>query len=343
MTPADPQPIRDLGENRVIARFRQMAGVGEGVVVGPGDDTAVVRMPDDRLALFACDMMVEGIHFRTEWATPEQIGWKAMAQNLSDIAAMGGEPGFAVASVAAPGGTDESVVAGIARGLNEAARRYGSALVGGDLVGSPGPLVVDVAVLGWVEAPLVLRREGARPGDVVLVTGTLGASAAGLAACQRGLGEEEGEEVARARAAHHEPAPRVPEGRAIAATRRATAMMDVSDGLSEDLPRLCAESGVGARVFADRIPIDAACRAVAARLGLNALELATSGGEDYELLLTCPESAVSEIEIAVSSHRDASVTVIGEIVARQGVVLVDSADRESPLAPGFDHFAGEKE
>lgn len=343
MTPADPQPIREIGENRVVARFRRMAGVGEGVVVGPGDDTAVVRIPGDRLALFACDMMVEGIHFRQEWTTPEQIGWKAMAQNLSDIAAMGGEPGFAVASVAASGGTEESVVEGIARGLNEAARRYGSTVVGGDLVGSPGPLVVDVAVLGWVEAALVLRREGARPGDVVLVTGTLGASAAGLAACQRGLREGEDEAVARARRAHHEPVPRVPEGRAIAATRRATAMMDVSDGLSEDLPRLCAESGVGARVFADRIPIDAACRAVAARLGLDALGLATSGGEDYELLLTCPESAVGEVAAAVSAHGGTALTAIGEIVARPGVVLVDTEGREGALAAGFNHFAGEKE
>jgi len=343
MTPADPQPIREVGENRIVARFRQMAGAGEGVVVGPGDDTAVLSIPGDRLALFACDMMVEGIHFRQAWATPEQIGWKAMAQNLSDIAAMGGEPGFAVASVAAPGGTDERVVEGIARGLNEAARRYGSTVVGGDLVGSPGPLVVDVAVLGWVEAALVLRREGARPGDVVLVTGTLGASAAGLAACQGGLREGEDEAVARARRAHHQPEPRVPEGRAIAATRRATAMMDVSDGLSEDLPRLCGESGVGARVFADRIPVDAACRAVAVRLGLDALELASSGGEDYELLLTCPESAVEALAAAVSAHRDTSVSVIGEIVARPGVVLVDTQGRERALAPGFDHFAGEKE
>jgi len=267
--------VRDVGENHLLARFRELAAaaLGENVLVGPGDDAAVVAVAEGRLLLLTCDMMVEGVHFRREWALPKQIGWKAMAQNLSDIAAMGGEPGFAVASLAAPGGTAEEVVEGIAQGLIAAASEYGAALVGGDLVGSPGPIALDVAVLGWVEEDAVLLRRGARLGDAICVTGSLGASAAGLAARERGVAEQALPELAEALKAHHEPRPRLREGRAVARTRRATAMMDLSDGLAEDLPRLCAESGVGARIWADRIPVAAACRAAAVELGVWELAL----------------------------------------------------------------------
>ena len=333
--------VRDVGENHLLARFRELtaAALGENVLVGPGDDAAVVAVAEGRLLLLTCDMMVEGVHFRREWALPKQIGWKAMAQNLSDIAAMGGEPGFAVASLAAPGGTAEEVVEGIAQGLIAAASEYGAALVGGDLVGSPGPIALDVAVLGWVEEDAVLLRRGARLGDAICVTGSLGASAAGLAARERGVAEQALPELAEALKAHHEPRPRLREGRAVARTRRATAMMDLSDGLAEDLPRLCAESGVGARIWADRIPVAAACRAAAVELGVEPLTLATSGGEDYELLLTCPPEAVEEIASAVRSAGGAPVTAIGDMVAGEEAILVDGKGKSRPLARGFDHFA----
>jgi thiamine-monophosphate kinase len=291
------------------------------------------------LLLITCDMMVEGIHFRREWATPWQIGWKAMAQNLSDIAAMGGEPAFAVSSVAAPGDAEQAVAEGIAEGLVACAARYGAALVGGDLVGSPGPLVVDVAATGWVEEELVLRRGGARVGDAVLVTGALGASAAGLLALSRGLADRSNPQVARALQAHHEPQPRLAEARAIARTRLATAMMDLSDGLADDLPRLCAASGVAARLCAEKIPVDPACSAIAEQVGADALALATSGGEDYELLLTCSPEAVGQVTEAVSAVGGARATIIGEIVSGEGVSLVNTKGEALPLRPGFDHFA----
>jgi len=334
------RPLRELGENRMVSRFRELTakGLGRGVLAGPGDDAALVRIPENRLLLFTCDMTVEGVHFRRAWATPRQIGWKAMAANVSDIGAMGGEPGFAVASVAAPGEVTGDFLDEIAEGLMECASRYGASLVGGDLVGSPGPVVVDVALTGWIAEGLALRRSGARAGDAVLVTGALGASAAGLAALRQGLSAED-ERVGAALTAHLTPCPRLVEGQAIAAAKRATAMMDLSDGLAEDLPRLCRESNLGARLQTSQIPVHPSCRAVAELLGLDALALAVSGGEDYELLLTCPPDAVKEVREAVAAAGGVSVTVIGEMVSEEGVVTVEDSGLERAMGAGFDHFA----
>ncbi len=335
------QPLRKAGENRLVARFRELAdaALSSSVVVGPGDDAAAIRSESGRLLLLTCDMMTEGTHFRREWATPWQIGWKAMAQSISDIAAMGGDPAAAVASLAAPGDLPADVPEQLAEGLVAAASAYGASLVGGDLVGSPGPIVVDVSLAGWVEEDLMLRRRGARPGDAILVTGALGASAAGLAVLQRGVSQDGSPEVTRALQAHHEPRPRVSEARAIAQARLATAMMDLSDGLAADLPRLCAESGVGARVWCDRIPVDPACASLARRIGRLALEMATAGGEDYELLFTCPPSAVAQIAAVVSQATGAQVTAVGEITEQLGVSFLGPDGQPITPGSGFDHFA----
>jgi len=339
MTPGEER-LRDTGENRLLARFRELASAGltPGVVLGSGDDAAILRAPENRLLLLTCDMMAEGVHFRLDWATPWQIGWKAMAQNLSDIAAMGGEPGYAVASVSLPGSAGAEVAEQLAAGLIAAAGEYGTALVGGDVVGSIGPLVVDVSVLGWVEAELALRRSGARPGDALLVTGSLGASAAGLKLLERGGRRRDDPVAQQVLAAHFTPRPRLGEARAIAATRLATAMMDLSDGLAEDLPRLCLESGVGARLWAARVPIPPACAGLAEELGEDPLALAVSGGEDYELLFTCPPEAVEEIRNTVKKARGTPVHVIGEITDERGIIMAGADGQELPLGRGFDHF-----
>jgi thiamine-monophosphate kinase len=334
------RPIKDLGENRVVARFRALASgsLSPDVIVGPGDDAAVLSADGDRLLLLACDMMVEGVHFRREWARPWQIGWKAMAQNISDIAAMGGAPFAAVASIAAPGDLAEETAAGIAEGLVAAASDYRVSLVGGDLVGSTGPVVIDVAITGWVARDRLLLRRGAAPGDAVLVTGALGAAGAGLAALERGLSDAGSSLLAEALRAQHEPHPRLKEAQAIAATALATAMMDLSDGLADDLPRLCAESDVGARLRASAIPIARSCSFVADSLGLSGLRLSLSGGEDYELLVTCRPEAASRLAAAVA-EAGSQLTVIGEITGEKAVALVDAEGREHTLRHGFDHFS----
>ncbi len=283
-------------------------------------------------------MMVEGVHFRRQWAAAWQIGWKAMAQNISDIAAMGGAPFAAVASIAAPGELPEGFAVDISDGLVAAASRYGASLVGGDLVGSTGPLVVDVAITGWVQRDQLLLRRGATPGDAVLVTGSLGAAGAGLAVLEHDLREPQSSPLAEVLRAHHEPQPRLTEARAIATSQLASAMMDLSDGLADDLPRLCAESGVGALIHADAIPISPACSWVAHRLNLSDLSLALSGGEDYELLITCRQQAVPELQRVVLGATGTALTPIGEIVAGEGITLVDAEGQYLPLSRGFRHF-----
>ncbi len=343
--------IRDLGENHLVAHFGALvsASLGPDVLVGPGDDCAVLAFPvgqervsspchEDRLLLLACDMMVEDIHFRRDWATPWQIGWKAMAQNISDIAAMGGSPFAAVSSIAAPGDLTEEEASGIAEGLVAAASRYGASLVGGDLVGSTGPIVVDVAIIGWVARANLLLRRGAVPGDAILVTGRLGASAAGLTAFQRGLPTRETPLVTEVLRAHCEPQPRLAEAQAIAATGLASAMMDLSDGLADDLPRLCRQSGVGARLHVAAIPIAPSCSFVANSLGLDSLRLAISGGEDYELLVTCPPHAVGTLAVEVAKASGSQLTVIGEITDGEVVRILDTEGRDHPLGRGFNHF-----
>ncbi len=334
------RPLRESGENRVVARFGALAAkaAGADVIVGPGDDAAVLSADGERLLLLACDMMAEGVHFRRDWASPWQIGWKAMAQNISDIAAMGGRPFAAVASLAAPGDLPEEDAVGIAEGLVAAAAKHGASLVGGDLVGSTGPVVIDVAITGWVARDRLLLRRGASPGDAVLVTGRLGAAAGGLAALERGMSCAE-RLLAEALRAHHEPQPRLREAEAIAETGLATAMMDLSDGLADDLPRLCQRSGVGARLRSGAVPVAPACSFVAHSLGLSDIGLALSGGEDYELLLTCPPSAVDELAAAIERASGAPVTAIGEIVEGDAVTVLDADGRELPIGHGFEHFA----
>lgn len=341
MNLTDRTPLRQVGENRMVSRFRDLAGAAltASVVVGPGDDAAALRTRGDRLLLLTCDMLVEGVHFRREWASGEDIGWKAMAVNLSDIAAMGGEPAAAVASIAMPGDLPAQLASEIAQGLIAAASAYGAALAGGDLVGSPGPVVVDVALTGWVEEGSMLRRHGARPGDAICVTGLLGASAAGLICLREGLTDDSCPELARLLQAHRRPTPRLREAQAIARARLATAMMDLSDGLADDLPRLCAESGVGARIACERLPVDSASASLAGRIGTDALEMGLTGGEDYELLFTCPPAAVSDLAGAVSAATGTAVTVIGEIVERAGVCFLGPDGRAITSGQGFDHFA----
>jgi len=240
--------------------------------------------------------------------------------------------------VAARGDLDEETMSGIGEGLVSAASRYGAALVGGDLVGSPGPVVVDVSILGWVLPEHLLLRRGAQAGDAVLVTGSLGAAAAGLVARERGLREAESSLLAEALRAHHEPRPRLEEAHAIAEVGLATAMMDLSDGLVTDLPRLCEQSGVGARIRTVDVPVGRACTYVATTLGVSDLRLALAGGEDYELLLTCPSERVQELRSAVA-ETGGTLTAIGEITADRKVMFLDADGREQDFGGGFDHFA----
>ena len=330
--------LSDLGEFGLIARLRaRWPSLPAGVVVGLGDDTAVIRPAADRLLLFTVDAMVEDIHFRRRWMAPRDLGWKAMAQDLSDIAAMGGYPTHALVCLSLPGELETSFVDALYDGLDAAAAESGAQIVGGDIVGSTGPVAISVSLLGEVEEALLLRRSGARPGDVLMVTGMLGDAAAGLRLLEAGGSPEAGEEAALVR--HLRPAPRLDEGRILARSGQVTAAIDLSDGLAGDAAHIAEESNVGVRLYAERVPVGAACSRVAERLGLDRLELALRGGEDYELLVAVRPDAADGLAEFLHHETGTELTAVGEVVeAALGLTLVRADGSEAPLGAAFDHF-----
>ncbi|MEE9284420.1 MAG: thiamine-phosphate kinase [Dehalococcoidia bacterium] len=336
---AATRTVADLGEFGLIDRIRAaLLGNDVGLVLGIGDDTAAFKASPGMLLLATCDIQIEGRHFRREHCTPYQLGRRAAAINLSDIGAMGGLPRYALVSLALPPETEVAWVDELYRGLREELATYDASVIGGNVSASGHDMVIDVTLLGEVAEEQLLRRDGARPGDVVLTTGTLGESLLGRLALERGL-EGRKPAVARVTAAHLTPAPRVREGRAIAGAGGATAMIDVSDGLAVDLGHLCRASGVEARLFADRVPLSPEAREVAALLGVDPLEAALHGGEDYELVFTCPRSEADRIAAVVRAETGAPVTEIGAITAGDGMTLVSSDGTERRLDPrGWDHF-----
>lgn len=335
----------EIGEFGLIDRIASLLPASDkGIVVGIGDDTAALRVRGDRLLLVTCDIQLEGRHFLREKIAPQQLGRKAMAINLSDIASMGGLPRYALVSLGLPKDLEVAWVDGLYEGLKEEGARFGTHIVGGNITSSP-LILVDITLFGEVEEEFLLRRSGAQVGDRLLVTGTLGASATGLAWLLQGdkaidVDATMQREVARVVAAHLTPTPRVKEGRAIATTGLATAMIDLSDGLASDVAHICERSNVGVRVEAARLPISPATRSVAQALGQDPLSLALFGGEDYELLLTAPPDRVEGLASTVWQATGTPLTEIGEIIpAKEGRTLVLADGRRMPLEPGgWDHF-----
>jgi thiamine-monophosphate kinase len=329
----------DLGERGLIARIRRrLPPPGPEVRVGIGDDAAAIDW-DGRTLLLTTDALVEDVHFRRSTATLREVGAKALAVNVSDIAAMGGEPRYALLALALPPSLAVAEIDALYDGLLDVADRYGVALVGGDTCAAPGAIVLSVTLVGAVTGE-PLRRSGARPGDVILVTGSLGASAAGLAILERGAGGLPPEAVDGLIRAHRLPTPRVAEGRLIHAIGGATAMIDLSDGLATDLGHIAAESGTGAVVHLAKVPVSPETRAAGRSLGVDALQWAVSGGEDYELLFTAAAPRAAEVARAVSARTGTPVHAIGEIrAAGEGLRFLDVDGRPVRVAAGFDHFA----
>ncbi len=327
-------------EALLLAIRKVLSGDTAGVVVPVGDDAAVVD-PGPHQAILTADMLVEDVHFRRDTTSAHDLGYKAVAVNVSDVAAMGGSPRYGLACVALTPDIEMSWVMELYGGMREAADEHGMALIGGDT--SRGDrAVVSVTVYGEVARGRAVLRSGARPGDRLVITGSLGGAAGGLRLAEAAPDDVKdilGSEWARSLLTNLErPVARVGEGQTLA-NAGATAMIDLSDGLALDLSRLCRESGVGAVVRLADVPIARGLAELSEAMDVDPVDLALHGGEDYELLATLPVAAVERTQQALTERYGTSLTEVGEITEGPEVMAVLADGREGALEPrGWDHF-----
>jgi thiamine-monophosphate kinase len=301
------------------------------IVTGIGDDGAVIRPSARQELVVSSDMLVEDIDFKLDWTTPQQLGYKALAVSLSDIAAMGAKPVWSTISLGIPEALWQAdFLKEFYQGWQDLAAKHNVALVGGDISKTPDKLVIDSVVGGTVRRGRAVTRAGAKPGDLVYVSGELGGAAAGLRLLQSGgkRTPAAGKLIAR----HLRPEPRCQIGATLGELKIASAMIDISDGLSSDLAHLCRESGVGARIFQEKLPVDRNLKT----LDLDdELELVLNGGEDFELLFTIPRRLRKDLRNKLAKL---PVAEIGEIIEGDKIELVGPAGVSELKPGGFRHF-----
>jgi thiamine-monophosphate kinase len=324
-----------LGEFGLIEKIRRRTPAGRGVRIGIGDDAASLENRGDS-SLITADLLIEGSHFDLRWTSLRDLGHKALAVNLSDIAAMGGIPDYVILSLGIPSHFDSEDIDAFYRGFEELAAEYSVALVGGD-TNAAEKLIISVCVIGHSSAKPIERR-GAKAGDDIYVTGTLGDSALGLKLLRRVRrnSTRKRQQAITLLARHHRPTPRLAAGALLAKKKLATAMIDVSDGLLQDLGHICRASAIGATIEAERLPLSPA---YCAFVGKERSHYALSGGEDYELLFCARRQDRARIE-KLSLRAQAAITRIGACVpVDRGIVVVDSSGKAVPMrTEGHDHF-----
>jgi thiamine-monophosphate kinase len=331
--------VADLGEHALIERITSRLPVPAWVVVGPGDDAAVLKPVRNALDVVTTDALVDGVHFDMRFVPSRAIGHRALAANLSDLAAMGARPRAALLSLALPASLAANVVDGLVDGFVAHAASQQVAIVGGNITRTPGPLVVNVTAHGSVHPRGVLTREGARPGDGVYVTGWLGAAAVGLASL-RARAEHPGHEACPVPACEERylyPVSRSRAGLQISHYGAASSCMDLSDGLADGVRQLAAASGVGVLVDGDALPIPDEARRWHEVQGTDAMAAALSGGDDYELLFTVRPRHAGKLRGAAARCRDLPITRIG-VVTKDTAQLVRRGSTVSALPEGYQHF-----
>jgi thiamine-monophosphate kinase len=309
------------------------------VLVGIGDDTAVIKINTKEAWLVTCDIQIENRHFRLKHTSLYDLGKRAVSVNLSDIAAMGGDPAFALVSLGLPPNLTVADYDALFKGMRDQMKVFDAHIIGGNLSGSQKHLIIDITVIGKARIDHIVQRKGAAVGDGIYVTGTLGASGAGLAILEK-YGRNYPEQFQPQVDVHLSPQPRVAIGKALAREKIASAMIDLSDGVAGDLYHICQMNDVGALVYLDALPFTEEVREAAKLCKLDMDQLLLHSGEDYELLFTAPDSINSDRIQEIGKGFGIPIHRIGEIVLRSfGYKIKEQTGEISPLKPqGWDHF-----
>ena len=331
--------LKDIGEFGFIDRIRNGCLIRtDGVVQAIGDDAAAFELAEGELTLVTTDLLVERVHFLRDATTGFNLGYKALAVNLSDIAAMGGTAREAFISIAVPADCDLAFLEDLYKGMRHLATQYDVNLLGGDTTSSKTDLVINVAVVGSVSANQMLTRQAARPGDRIYSTGYLGNSRAGLHLILSGIAPVTKDHRALFET-HILPYPYLTEGQFLAAQAGLHAAIDVSDGLSSDLGHILSASEVGARLWCERIPVSLPLQRFCNQFGFDAVEYALAGGEDYTLVVTIATDQAEAVQKSYEKHFGKPLFELGEITDTCRLELVDSAGRIRPaVAEGWNHF-----
>ncbi len=336
-------PKNKFSERELIEQIKGLAGTSNNdVLMGIGDDCAVVRGTSGKVFLVTTDTLVETIHFNLEWHAPYYLGRKAASTNISDIAAMGGRPRFALFSAGIPD-PGEPWFSDFIKGFTGVLKEHGVILIGGDTVKVRKDAVFSITIIGEGEEDLIVYRSGAKPGDLIWVSGCIGDAAAGLEIYKRiheKLPIVEEDKFQQLLLAHTNPEPQVEIGELLAENQIVHSMVDLSDGLATDLAHICTESGIGAEIQADELPLSPLMREAADHLNLSALDLALKGGEDYQLLFTSSPDDRDKVYNLVKDKAGREIFCIGRMSQRSGVYLSHSDGQIIEIGfQGYDHFS----
>lgn len=325
--------VSDLTERELVARIQQQLPRDPAwLTLGIGDDAAVVEPERNRLDVLTVDAVIDGVHFDRRFTPPDAIGHRAMAVNLSDLAAMGATPRLALLSLALPADLSSDDFDGIISGIAAQAREHGVTVAGGNLTRTPGPLTIDITAIGTVKRRGVLTRGGARPGDIVYVTGTIGAAAAGLQMLQAGHAG-----AGSCISSYLRPAARTKVGQLLGRNRAPSACVDLSDGLADGVTRIAESSTVGITLDLSALPIDPDARAWFEGRGVDPVVAAVSGGDDYELLFTVRPRQRGRLKAAFQ-HGGVPLTRIGVCTAERALLMQPADGAPVPIPSGFTHF-----
>jgi thiamine-monophosphate kinase len=336
-SPGSSAPSEDTrpGERALIQQIRQrLPAAPPSLIVAPGDDAAVVVPERGAFQVLTTDAIVEGVHFDRRFSSLSDIGYKALAVNVSDIGAMGAKPEFGLLSLILPEWITTAALDELLDGLLEMAAAAGVSIAGGNISRSPGPLIVDVTVTGSVRPRRILTRGGGKAGDALYLTGAIGAAAAGLAALEQGVTTERVAECIRR---HRRPEARFRIGMLLGRNRVASACMDLSDGLADAVRQIAEASGTGATIDASLLPVDPAARHWFESQGADPITASIAGGDDFELLFSVPRKRGGRLRTVRSAGRGVPLTKIGELTVSNEIVICRNGVLE-PLPQGFQHF-----